>query len=287
VANRYETRGWGEAPATLLLRRAGAEMDTAVLAGDVGQPRVTGLPRGEDWRSASACQDTDPDLFFPVSGSGKSLEQVASAKAICAGCPVQRSCLAFALRTGQVHGIWGGLTEEERRQPVPAVTGVQPTRAPDGAAPLAGAAWTGELIEGQAAAARNACDRMTATALRTLSDSVEEASRMPSQPGWARKAAAYAGTFRLLAEATGDRPPDGTAGLVRDLMTAVGPGANGMIVSAHRRLLAHLRARNADHAARELANHLSALHYMWRISGTQRMNAELASAQTPSQINSL
>jgi hypothetical protein len=107
---------------------------------------------------------------------------------------------------------------------------------------------------------------MTAAALQSLSDSVEEASRMPSQAGWARKAAAYAGTFRLLAEVTGDQAPDGAAGLVRDLMTAVGPGANGMIVSAQRRLLGHLRTGNADHAARELANHLSALHYMSRLS---------------------
>jgi WhiB family transcriptional regulator, redox-sensing transcriptional regulator len=251
-----------------------------LLTGDVSQP-WTGLPRGEDWRSAAACQDTDPDLFFPVSGSGRSLDQAEQAKAVCAGCPVRPSCLAFALRTGQAHGIWGGLTEEERREPAPAMTEVRPPRAPDGPAPQASAAWTGELIEGQVRLARNACDRMTSAALRALSDSVEEASRMPSQPGWARKATAYARTFRLLAEATGDRAPGGTAGLVRDLMTAVGPGANGMIVSAHRRLLEHLRTGNADHAARELANHLSALHYMWRISRSKHINAELAGASSP------
>ncbi len=88
-------------------------MGTALLTGDLSQP-WTGLPRGEDWRSAAACQDTDPDLFFPVSGSGRSLDQAEQAKAVCAGCPVRPSCLAFALRTGQAHGIWGGLTEEER-----------------------------------------------------------------------------------------------------------------------------------------------------------------------------
>ena len=55
-------------------------------------------------------------LFFPVSKAGQSLEQIARAKAVCAGCPVRRQCLAFALRTGQVHGIWGSLTEEERHQ---------------------------------------------------------------------------------------------------------------------------------------------------------------------------
>jgi WhiB family transcriptional regulator, redox-sensing transcriptional regulator len=66
------------------------------------------------WRSAAACRSADPEVFFPISSSGKSLEQIAKAKAICAGCPVGRECLAFALRTHQVHGIWGGATEEER-----------------------------------------------------------------------------------------------------------------------------------------------------------------------------
>ncbi|HEV2256553.1 MAG TPA: WhiB family transcriptional regulator [Streptosporangiaceae bacterium] len=46
--------------------------------------------------------------------SGASLAQVAEAKAICAGCQVRRDCLAFALRTHQVHGVWGGLSERER-----------------------------------------------------------------------------------------------------------------------------------------------------------------------------
>ena len=76
------------------------------------------------WRSAAACRFADPDLFFPVSSSGRALEQVAEAKAICAGCPVRPECLAFALRTGQLHGVWGGLGEQERylvwRRPIPA-----------------------------------------------------------------------------------------------------------------------------------------------------------------------
>ena len=37
------------------------------------------------------------------------------AKAICAKCPVRPECLAFALRTDQVHGVWGGMSEQERR----------------------------------------------------------------------------------------------------------------------------------------------------------------------------
>jgi WhiB family transcriptional regulator, redox-sensing transcriptional regulator len=67
-----------------------------------------------DWRLRSACQSVDPELFFPVSFAGRSLEQVAEAKAVCARCVVQRQCLAFAMQTRQMYGIWGGLTEEER-----------------------------------------------------------------------------------------------------------------------------------------------------------------------------
>lgn len=70
----------------------------------------------ETWRSAAACRFTEPDLFFPISASGRALGQVAQAKAVCAGCPVRRECLAFALRTRERHGIWGGLTEYELHQ---------------------------------------------------------------------------------------------------------------------------------------------------------------------------
>jgi WhiB family transcriptional regulator, redox-sensing transcriptional regulator len=69
-----------------------------------------------NWRTLAACQSFDPDLFFPVSSAGKSLEQVAEARAVCACCLVRRQCLAFALRTRQAHGIWGGLTAQERDQ---------------------------------------------------------------------------------------------------------------------------------------------------------------------------
>ena len=71
------------------------------------------ITRGQ-WRSAAACRSADPDLFFPISDSGPAREQAAEAKAICATCWVRRECLAFALRTRQVHGIWGGTTEHER-----------------------------------------------------------------------------------------------------------------------------------------------------------------------------
>lgn len=75
---------------------------------------MTATQGATDWRSLAACMSADPDLFFPISSAGPALQQVSQAKAICARCGVQRDCLKFALATGQVHGVWGGTTEEER-----------------------------------------------------------------------------------------------------------------------------------------------------------------------------
>jgi len=67
-----------------------------------------------DWRARAACATADPDLFFPISSSGISHRQERRAKAFCAICHVRAECLAFALETQQVHGVWGGLGEKER-----------------------------------------------------------------------------------------------------------------------------------------------------------------------------
>jgi WhiB family redox-sensing transcriptional regulator len=70
------------------------------------------------WQQKGACRRHDPDLFF-VPGDDyeapASRAQVVEAKAVCFACPVQTQCLAWALETGQCHGIWGGLTPPERR----------------------------------------------------------------------------------------------------------------------------------------------------------------------------
>jgi WhiB family redox-sensing transcriptional regulator len=68
------------------------------------------------WESRAACLSCDPDLFFPIAPSGPALQQIAQAKAVCARCPVRRECLQYALATRQVHGVWGGTSEEERQQ---------------------------------------------------------------------------------------------------------------------------------------------------------------------------
>jgi WhiB family redox-sensing transcriptional regulator len=68
------------------------------------------------WRTRSACRDSDPDVFFPIGSTGPALEQIETARRICAACPVRDECLEFALATNQEAGIWGGTTEEERRK---------------------------------------------------------------------------------------------------------------------------------------------------------------------------
>ena len=75
---------------------------------DAGQPKT--------WRNSAACRDTDPDLFFPVGQTGPAIAHIASAKAVCTTCAVNRECLEYALMTNQDAGIWGGKTEDERRK---------------------------------------------------------------------------------------------------------------------------------------------------------------------------
>ncbi len=69
-----------------------------------------------DWWPRAACQSADPELFFPVSAVGPSLEDLSRAKAVCARCGVQQECLAYALATRQAHGVWGGTSPEERQR---------------------------------------------------------------------------------------------------------------------------------------------------------------------------
>jgi WhiB family redox-sensing transcriptional regulator len=69
-----------------------------------------------DWRRLAACRGEDPELFFPISSVGPAQVQITDAKKVCARCPVRPACLRYALATRQDYGIWGGLTEDERRQ---------------------------------------------------------------------------------------------------------------------------------------------------------------------------
>lgn len=64
----------------------------------------------EWWRKSAACKGADQDLFFLDRG-----RSATAAKAICAGCPVAGACLDFALAENMPKGIFGGMTERERR----------------------------------------------------------------------------------------------------------------------------------------------------------------------------
>ena len=136
------------------------------------------------------------------------------------------------------------------------------------------------MIQAQVMAARMACARMTALHLTELHDSVERACGLRGRSQWARKAAAHAEIFSLLADVVDDPllAPllTGGAGYVREVMLAVGRAADGMIVSSRRRLLAHLRAGDGEAAALEMERHLRGLLYMWRLAlpGSQAAASE-------------
>ncbi|MEU7980512.1 WhiB family transcriptional regulator [Micromonospora sp. NPDC049081] len=70
---------------------------------------------GGDWRHNAVCRDEDPELYYPIGTSGPALDQIEQAKATCRRCPVADACLNFALESGIDTGVWGGMSEEERR----------------------------------------------------------------------------------------------------------------------------------------------------------------------------
>lgn len=67
------------------------------------------------WWTDAACRDEDTELFFPIGSTHAALAQTENAKAVCRECPVMETCLAYALETGQEAGVFGGLSEDERR----------------------------------------------------------------------------------------------------------------------------------------------------------------------------
>ena len=69
-----------------------------------------------EWQDHAACQDVNPDLFF-AADSERGLRKHARellAKSLCGTCPVRRECAEHAAMVGEMYGVWGGITEEER-----------------------------------------------------------------------------------------------------------------------------------------------------------------------------
>jgi len=65
----------------------------------------------EKWHEQALCAETDPEAFFPEKGGS-----TRDAKKICQGCAVRVDCLEYALANDERFGIWGGLSERERRR---------------------------------------------------------------------------------------------------------------------------------------------------------------------------
>jgi len=68
-----------------------------------------------DWRHEAACREVDPELFFPIGNTGPALLQIDEAKQVCRRCSVMDECLRWAIDSGQDAGVWGGMSEDERR----------------------------------------------------------------------------------------------------------------------------------------------------------------------------
>jgi WhiB family transcriptional regulator, redox-sensing transcriptional regulator len=91
-----------------LLTDSSADVFTDPMAGL--QPAAA--PESEEsWRVDALCAETDPEAFFPEKGGS-----TREAKRVCVGCAVRTECLEFALSNDERFGIWGGLSERERRR---------------------------------------------------------------------------------------------------------------------------------------------------------------------------
>ncbi len=91
------------------------------------------------WRTRGRCQEADPELFFPAP-----TESPDAALTLCRACPVQGSCLAWALDAGDLHGVWGATTARERR--------------------AMAVVWRGELVGDAASATPSGCSGQSASA---------------------------------------------------------------------------------------------------------------------------
>ncbi len=91
------------------------------------EARPTTPPQRAAWMARAACQEVDPERLF-VAGAAQ-----RQATVICRHCPVQRECLVDALDRREPFGVWGGLTERERRALLRTRPGV--------------ASWSDELLE--------------------------------------------------------------------------------------------------------------------------------------------
>ena len=124
-----------------------------------------------------------------------------------------------------------------------------------------------DLIPRLATATRITCLKLTPQQVISIADSIEQATRFPGSHG---RNTASPEVFSLLAEAVDDPSIAGAlrlgTGMVHDLARLVGPTADRMTCVSSRRLIGHLRARDADAAEREIEKYLRCLHFFWRLA---------------------
>lgn len=92
-----------------LLAAPRTEGGRAGSGGEGGTSVTTQDEREDEWSVRAVCRSTDPEDLF-VEGAAQN-----RAKAVCTGCPVRTECLAYALDHRIDHGVWGGMTDRERR----------------------------------------------------------------------------------------------------------------------------------------------------------------------------
>jgi WhiB family redox-sensing transcriptional regulator len=89
--------------------RVGNTVDLVLV--DVDAADGDGLPPELAWQERALCAQTDPEAFFPEKGGS-----TREAKRVCLSCEVRAECLEYALAKDERFGIWGGLSERERRR---------------------------------------------------------------------------------------------------------------------------------------------------------------------------
>jgi WhiB family redox-sensing transcriptional regulator len=92
-------------------REARSRMRASGTQQQTGHPIIRNLPPQDDWIRNAACRGMNPELWFNEARGGSYRE----GRLICAGCPVRRECLEWAVDTRTDHGLFGGLNPLERR----------------------------------------------------------------------------------------------------------------------------------------------------------------------------
>jgi WhiB family redox-sensing transcriptional regulator len=105
----------GETDMTVPEYRSGVPDDWFIDPVRLGVPGVRAAAVDDDnplaWQTDALCAQTDPEAFFPEKGGS-----TRDAKRICTSCEVRSQCLEYALANDERFGIWGGLSERERRK---------------------------------------------------------------------------------------------------------------------------------------------------------------------------